>query len=75
MERDRIPKQAMFEWEPINENPRPGRPKFTWKHTVERDLKTVEQPWEGARMVAQDRYGWSNVVDTIVARYAQMVSG
>ena len=67
MQRERIPKQAMFEWEPPNEKPRLGRPKITWKHTIERDLKNVEQPWERARMVAQDRCRWLKVVDTIAA--------
>ena len=54
----------LFEWEPPNEKPRLDRPKITWKHTLERDLKTVEQSWESARMVAQYRYGWLKVMLT-----------
>ena len=48
----------VFQWQPEGRRPR-GRPKTTWKHTVERDLGDRNTNWEEACRLSRDRGQWS----------------
>ncbi len=52
MERDRLARQVLFEWEPPN-NTTAGRPAMSWKSTVERDLSIINMSWDEAKTTAK----------------------
>ena len=60
MSRDRVPR-AVLGWTPPGKR-RPGRPRNTWRRTVERELKEMKITWSEAQRLAQDRREWRNVV-------------
>ena len=72
MDRDRLAKQALFDWQPPIITTRQGAPRTTWMSTVIRDLDVIDLDLVGARNKASDRKEWSEVVDMIVARCAPM---
>ena len=39
-----------------------GRPKNTWKRTVEKELGNMKLSWSEAESKAQDRAGWQSIV-------------
>ena len=63
MSTDRIPRVALF-WTPQGKR-NAGRPKLTWRRTVERDLREMELTWGQAEIVAKDRVEWRGRVDAL----------
>ena len=57
MKDQRIPKMAM-EWKKTSHKRGRGRPKTTWRSTVEKDLRDGEMTWEEANTSAQNRDAW-----------------
>jgi hypothetical protein len=51
-------------WTPQGERPT-GRPKITWRRTIESELKELDMTWEEAETKAKDRTGWRNLVATL----------
>ena len=51
-------------WTPQGKRPR-GRPKTTWRRTIESELKELGKTWEEAEAKAKDRTGWRNLVATL----------
>eukprot|EP00795_Rhopilema_esculentum_P005156 gene5156-286_t len=67
MKEDRNPNIAM-NWIPPGGRRKIGRPRNTWRRTLESDLKDLDVPWEDAQEEARDRHGWR----LLVARCAEM---
>ena len=63
MEQDRLPKVAL-RWTPPGKR-RPGRPKNTWRRTVEAELKEMNLTWGQAQRAARDRDGWRQIVEAL----------
>jgi hypothetical protein len=56
---------------------RPGRPRKTWKDTLEEDIRLAGQTWQRAKNLTQDRGAWSRMVTTLctyVVRWAYYIS-
>jgi len=51
-------------WTPHGQRPR-GRPKTTWRRTIESELKELGMTWGEAETKAKDRTGWRNLVATL----------
>ena len=56
MDSDRFPRKVCF-WTPTGKRKR-GRPKLTWKSSIERDLANVPMTWKDATEAALDRQEW-----------------
>ena len=63
MDNERIPKAAL-RWTPPGKR-KPGRPKNTWRRTVEGELKEMKLTWGEAQRVAQHRDEWRRVVEAL----------
>lgn len=63
MENERIPKAAL-RWTPPGKR-KPGRPKNTWRRTVEGELKEMKLTWGEAQRLAQQRDEWRRVVEAL----------
>ena len=61
MDENRLPKQAL-RWRPAGRR-RVGRPKETWKRTVERIARTQDVSLEQMEEMAQDRGQWKSLTD------------
>lgn len=59
MDLDRLPKQALT-WTPTGARAR-GRPRATWRRTIESDLDVAGIPWNEAEQLAQNRTTWKRV--------------
>ena len=57
MKEHRLPRKGL-EWKSINGKRKRGRPKATWKSTVDRDLRAGELTWDEATQAAQYRDEW-----------------
>ena len=44
-----------------------GRPKITWRRTVESELKLLNLNWGEAAKLAKDRYRWRELVSALCA--------
>ena len=55
-----IAKTAMH-WTPEGKRKR-GRPKITWRRTVEKEIKEMGKTWEGIKFMARDRQMWREPV-------------
>ncbi|KAK3737706.1 hypothetical protein RRG08_023104 [Elysia crispata] len=64
-EQDAIPRVAV-QWRPEGHRKR-GRPKTTWKRTVEAEAAAMGQSWGTLRMLAQDREQWKEFVAALIA--------
>jgi hypothetical protein len=53
-------------WTPEGKRPR-GRPKETWRRTVERELKETGETWGSLQKTAQDRLQWRSLVEALCA--------
>ncbi len=42
-----------------------GRPKGTWRRTIEQEMKYINQTWNGLGRLAQDRGNWRSAVDAL----------
>ena len=56
----RIPRTAL-RWTPTGKR-KVGRPKITWRRTVEAELKELKKTWGQAQAIAQDRNRWRELV-------------
>lgn len=65
-----IIKTALF-WTPEGKRKR-GRPKVTWRRTVEAEMKEHQRSWGTLQKLASDRQGWRALV---TALYAKGVTG
>jgi len=56
----------------LNWNPqgrrRRGRPRLTWKRTLQAELKTISMTWEEAKRAAKDQEGWKLIVGALFSR-------
>ena len=64
-EADNISRTALH-WTPEGRRKR-GRPKNTWRRTVESELKDWNETWGTIRRKAQDRRGWKSFVAALIA--------
>ncbi|KAK3727910.1 hypothetical protein RRG08_053982 [Elysia crispata] len=64
-EQDAIPRVAV-QWRPEGHRKR-GRPKTTWRRTVEAEAAAMGQSWGTLRMLAQDREQWKEFVAALIA--------
>ena len=60
-----IAKTAMH-WTPEGKRKR-GRPKITWRRTVEKEIKEMGKTWEGIKFMARDRQMWREHVAALHA--------
>ncbi|XP_078320133.1 putative amine oxidase [copper-containing] [Crassostrea virginica] len=63
MDRSSIPKIAL-RWTPAGKRPR-GRPKTTWRKTIENELKSLNLTWGEAEARAKNRAEWRHLVLTL----------
>ena len=61
MNSERIPKVAL-RWTPPGKRKR-GRPKTTWRRSVEEELRSMGLSWGQAQVLAKDRAKWRQAVD------------
>ena len=61
MENNRTPKVAM-RWTPATGKRKRGRPRMTWRRTIEKDLKEIGFSWGEAEAAARDRQKWRQLV-------------
>ena len=62
-ENSSITKTAL-RWTPQGKRPR-GRPKTTWRRTIENELKDLKMTWGEAETVAKNRPEWRGLVLTL----------
>ena len=55
-----IPRAALH-WTPCGRRKR-GRPRMTWRRTVENEIKNMHSSWGSLTRLAQDRQGWRDFV-------------
>ena len=67
-EQDNITPTALH-WTPEGRH-RQGRPKITWRRTVEAELKTLHHTWGTIQRLARDRQEWLNFVAALHAKPA-----
>ena len=60
-----IAKTAMH-WTPEGKRKR-GRPKITWRRTVEKEIKEMGKTWEGIKFMTKDRQMWREHVAALHA--------
>ena len=63
MEKEAVPKVAL-RWTPDGKRKR-GRPKETWRRTVEREMKENKITWDLTHKLAQDRGQWREFVKAL----------
>jgi len=61
MSSDRIAKQALS-WQPLDGHRKRGRPRKSWRATVNEDLQIMEMDWENVEKAAGDRPTWQSCV-------------
>ena len=69
MPSDSIPRTAL-RWTADGKRKR-GRPRETWRRSVEKELKAEGMSWESVTKLAQDRGGWRTRVEASCADVAQ----
>eukprot|EP00057_Strongylocentrotus_purpuratus_P015866 XP_011670340.1 PREDICTED: serine/threonine-protein phosphatase 6 regulatory ankyrin repeat subunit C-like [Strongylocentrotus purpuratus] len=65
-DRDDITRTALH-WTPEGKRKR-GRPKTTWRRTVEGEIKDLNHTWDTIQRLAQDRKEWKTFVAALCAR-------
>ena len=58
-----IARHAM-DWNPQGTRKR-GRPRITWRRSIQKDLKEINMTWCEAKRAAQDRQKWKAIVDAL----------
>jgi len=58
-----IARHAM-DWNPQGTRKR-GRPRITWRSSIQKDLKEINMTWCKAKRAAQDRQKWKAIVDAL----------
>ena len=61
--------RTALRWTPEGKRKR-GRPKITWRRTVEAELKTFNHTWGSIQRLAQDRHEWLSFVAALHAKPA-----
>ena len=56
--------KAALRWTPQGKRPR-GRPKTTWRRTVETELKELKLTWGEVENKARNRAEWRELVSTL----------
>ena len=56
-------------WTPEGKRSR-GRPKTTWRRTVEKELRELNYSWSTIEKLAKDRQGWKDFVAALCATQA-----
>ena len=69
MDRSSIPKIAL-RWTPAGKSPR-GRPKTTWRKTIENELKSLDLTWREAEARAKNRAEWPHLVLTLCSDWSE----
>ena len=64
-EQEHISRIALH-WTPEGKRKR-GRPRNTWRRTVENELREVNETWGSITRKAQDRQGWKTFVAALIA--------
>ena len=59
--------RTALRWTPEGKRKR-GRPKITWRRTVEAELKTFNHTWGSIQRLAQDRHEWLSFVAALHAK-------
>ena len=49
--------ETALHWTPEGKRKR-GRPKNTWRRTVEKEIKEMRKTWEGIKLMAKDQQMW-----------------
>ena len=63
MDSTRHTKTALY-WTPQGQRKR-GRPKGTWRRTIEEEMKPSNQTWNGLGILARNRGNWRTAVDAL----------
>ena len=71
MEKEAVPRIAL-RWTPDGKRKR-GRPKETWRRTVEREMKENKMTWDQTHRLAQDRGQWREFVEAFCATSATRI--
>ena len=53
-----------MDWNPQGTR-KPGRPRTTWRRSIQEDLKEINMTWCEAKRAAQDRQKWKAIVDAL----------
>ena len=53
-----------MDWNPQGTR-KPGRPRTTWRRSIQKDLKEINMTWYEAKRAAQDRQNWKAIVDVL----------
>ncbi|KAG7301472.1 hypothetical protein JYU34_014438 [Plutella xylostella] len=61
---DEFPSKQVLSWQPTGKRKR-GRPKTTWRRSVENEAKVVGMKWEDLAAAAQDRARWRNLLKAL----------
>jgi hypothetical protein len=64
-EKDNIARTALT-WTPEGRRRR-GRPKITWRRTIEEEARKINRSWRDLETLAQDRHKWGNLVGALCA--------
>ena len=60
--------KTVLHWTPERKRNR-GRPKITWRRTVEKEIKETGKTWEGIKLMVRDRQTFMEHVDDLHATY------
>ena len=60
---DHRPSKMAMSWTPPGGKRKKGRPKTTWRRTLQDDLRFAKTTWCGCQRVAEDRQRWRKLVD------------
>lgn len=69
MRDERFPKKVLS-WEPTVKRG-PGRPRYTWKQNVTKDLRDLGTNWSEAMVEARDRDAWRRLTAQCTATYGR----
>ena len=58
----------VIHWTPERKRKR-GRPKTTWRRTVEAEMKKINHNWGTIQRLASDRQGWKSFVAALYASW------
>ena len=56
--------KTAIKWTPAGKRKK-GRPKGTWRRTIDQEMKCINQTWNGLGRLAQDRCDWREAVEAL----------
>ena len=59
--------KTALKWTPAEGKRSRGRPRETWRRTIERDLKKMGKTWKEVEKIAADRSQWKGLVTALCA--------